>query len=240
MTPAPRYVVEIHDVCPPYASRLPMLLDVLPAEARERAALLIVPNWGGDHPLDTAADLVARIAAHPGEKVLHGCTHTLGPDWWNWITYGTEQHAEFARLDTDAATRRLAAGVAIFERALGLPPHWFCAPRWKQSSGTARALAACGLRAYMLADRLAALNGPSVPFAVLQFDEGRRRWRRAAARSLRAGRARRLIAGGKAFRLALHPTDLDDDATRREITAVTHRLQQEGWTPLSLGEALPA
>ncbi len=238
MIPQRRYVPEIHDVCPPLASRLDALLEMLPDTARPAAALLVVPNWAGDYPLHAYPDLVDRLKAHPGEKVLHGFTHTLGPDWWNWLAYGTEQHAEFARLSEDDAAERIIKGVIIYERCLGTRPRWFCAPRWRQNAGTAAALARSGLYGYMLKERCVTLDGRSIPVPAFQFDEGRRRMRRAAARYLRARQARRLLAAGESFRLVLHPSDLDDRVVRREIADLIGRLHREGWTPLPFGEAL--
>ena len=238
MIPQRRYVPEIHDVCPPLASRLDALLEMLPDTARPAAALLVVPNWAGDHPLHAYPDLVGRLNPHPGEKVRRGSTRARGSEWCTWLAYGTEQHAEFARLSEDEAAERIIKGVIIYERCLGTRPRWFCAPRWRQSAGTAAALARAGLHGYMLQDRCVTLDGRSISLSALQFDEGRRRMRRTAARYLRARQARRLLAAGESFRLVLHPSDLDDRAVRREIADLIGWLHREGWTPLPFGEAL--
>lgn len=172
-----------------------------------------------------------------GEKVLHGWTHSLGPDFLNWLLYGHDNRSEFARLSRTEAAERLAPALAAFRR-LGVKPRWFCAPRWQQSSGTRAALKDAGFEAYMLVDRLEFFSGLSVPLPALNFDEGDRKLRNRAMHFLREGRIGRLLAGSGPLRVALHPADVRDPVAWDQVGRLFARLEREGWTPLSLDQAV--
>lgn len=236
--PKRRYLVEIHDLHPATERMLEVLLSALPEPARRAAILLVVPKWGDLDPLDPESGFVDRLNRHPAEKVLHGLTHTLGPSLVDRIWFGTENHAEFARLGDAEARARIDRAGAIFRSCFGSAPAWFCPPRWRLSEAGAGALAAAGFEGFMLADRLVPLGGASVPIPAVCFDEGRRRWKIAAARALRRPRVGRLLERGDSFRLTLHPSDPGDPATWSEVGALIEALGDGGWEPLPFAEAL--
>lgn len=233
-----RYLVEIHDLHPGMADRLPRLLEALPEPARRVAMLLVVPNWLEREPLPDHPDFVRRLRDLPGEKVLHGCTHSLGPSLYNYLYFGTENHSEFLRAGRAEAERRIRQARLIYEQCFGTPPRWFCGPRWQQSRATERALRLEGFVGYMRQDRIVEFAGRAHAIPALCFDEGMRRWKQAAARALRERLIRKLVSRGRLFRLTLHPTDPDFPKTWKQLTDLIFALSTDGWRPISLAEAL--
>jgi predicted deacetylase len=238
MIPARCYIPEIHDVHPGMAGQLDTLLAMLPEPARAAASLLIVPDWRGEERLTGQRDFLRRLESHPGTKILHGLTHSLGPDFWNRLSYGTENHAEFAHADEGWARERLGVAVGIFAEAIGRAPEWFCAPRWLQSSSTTRILGEFGLRGYMLRDRCVALDGACLAAPALCFDEGTEPLRVAAARMIRRWTIPRLLAAGRPFRLTLHPTDPLDAKTWQQAADCIAALEGGGWRPVAFEPSL--
>ena len=232
------YVPEVHDIFPGMERELGALLDVWPAAARDKLALLVVPDWQNRFPLEASPEFVSRVAALPGEKVLHGYTHSLGPEFWNWLLYGHDNRSEFGKLTADEAMERITAGVKGFADNFGSRPRWFCAPRWHQSSAATGALRAAGFEGYMLRNSLRLFSGASASLPALCFDEGERRIRSAIARHLREFTIDRLFRTGRPFRITLHPGDVRDAPAWRQVKRVMRRLTDEGWTPLSLDEAM--
>lgn len=226
------YVPEIHDIYPGMESEFDAMLGVLPPAARDVAALLVVPNWRGRAPIGEAPSLLSRLGALPGEKVLHGWTHSLGPDFLNWLLYGHDNRSEFARLDGEEAAARIARGVESFA-SLGIRPRWFCAPRWQQSAAARAALRDAGLEALMLGRSLETFSGVSAPIPALNFDEGDRKLRNRLMHALREGRIARLLAAGRPFRVALHPADVHDSVAWGQVERLFARLDEDGWTPVS-------
>lgn len=226
------YVPEIHDIYPGMERELDTMLGVLSEAARGVAALLVVPNWQGRAPVAESPALLRELATLPGEKVLHGWTHSLGPDFLNWLLYGHDNRSEFARLDEGQAAGRLARGLEGFA-ALGLKPRWFCAPRWQQSAGARAALAQAGFERFMLNRSLETFSGVSVPIAALNFDEGDRRVRNRIMHALRERRIARLLSSSAPFRVALHPADVRDATVWTQVEDLFARLEGEGWQPVS-------
>jgi predicted deacetylase len=232
------YIPEIHDVHPGMVDRLDDLVGVLPEEARRVAAVLIVPNWQGRHPVAEDGTFCARITRLAGEPVLHGWTHSLGPDLWNWIVCGHDDRSEFARLTEGEATQRLALALDAFKRAVGRRPRWFCAPRWAQGQGAERALRAAGLYGFMLHDRFETAAGAVARLPALCFDVGERRAQIALQRVVRTAAIARLLRRARPFRLTLHPSDVDLAGTWRQVRDLVSRLEGEGWSPLSVDDAV--
>ena len=232
------YVPEIHDIHPGMASRFDALLGLLPTAARDVTALLVVPDWHGQGVLSPDGALCRRLRDLPGEKVLHGWTHSLGPDFMNWAVYGHENRSEFGRLGQAEAARRLERGLATYRACFGHDPRWFCAPRWAESAGTAAALRDIGIGARMLRTRLQAGDDTSVPLPALCFDVGDRALPVAVMRRAREPGIRRLLAEGRPFRLTLHPSDPDHPATWAQMQRLVRHLEAQGWTPLSPDQAV--
>ena len=232
------YVPEVHDIYPGMERELDAMLDVWPMAARDKLALLVVPDWQSRFPLDKSADFVSRVAALPGEKVLHGFTHSLGPEFWNWLLYGHDNRSEFGKLDTTEARARIKAGVKSVADSIGVKPRWFCAPRWHQSTAATEALREAGFEGYMLRNSLQLFSGNSASLPALCFDEGERRLRSAIARHLREFTINQLFRAARPFRITLHPGDVNDAPAWRQVKRVMQRLTDDGWTPLGLDEAM--
>lgn len=238
MIPPCTYLPEIHDVHPGMEPELDRLLAALPTEAQLLAPLLLVPDWFGQFPLADFPMFVDRLKNHPGEKVLHGFTHTLGHDWWNTILYGTENHAEFSTLSERSAHERLEFSMNMFTNALGQRPRWFCAPRWQQNTAVKTALATLGFHGFMLSGHCETFSGQYLDMPAICFDDGGLAWRRAGGRLQRDWQIRRWLQHGKPFRLTLHPNDLADPKTWRQATELIATLQERGWKPIAFNDAI--
>lgn len=232
------YIPEIHDVHPGMEREFDRLLAALPESARPLSALLVVPDWAGKFPLARHPAFATRLREFPGMKVLHGLTHTLGSDWWNTLSYGTENHAEFAALTAAEARERLTRGIAVFEEALGEIPSWFCAPRWQQNAAVRQTLGDLGFEGFMHGSRYESLDGTRMVLPAICFDDGGLAWRRSAGRVQRGLSIRRWLAAGTPFRLTLHPNDLLDPKTWRQATDLIAALQENGWQPLAFNRSL--
>ncbi len=237
MIPPKRYIPEIHDVHPRMMPALERLLGALPDEASRLAPLLVVPDWAGDSALDCHPEFVEMLRQLQGEKVLHGLTHSLGPDWWNRFAYGTENHAEFASLSEDQATARLTTAHKLHTEAFGLP-RWFCAPRWQQNAIVKTVLGRLGFEGFMLGSRYEKLSGARAAIPAICFDDGGHAWRHVAGRLQRKAMIRRWLANNTPFRLTLHPADLEDPKTWQQLTELVATLKGEGWQPLAFDDAL--
>lgn len=233
-----RFLPEIHDLHPSMAGMLGDLVALFPAQAQDKIAFSIVPDWQGHESLADDPAFAARLRALPGTPVLHGLTHSLGPDFWNWLLYGHDNRSEFARLSADETQERLRRGLGIWAQALGQPPQWFCAPRWQQSRHLAPALAALGFRGCLTGGAIVCFDAASLPLPTLNFDEGARAIKIGLGMLARRASVPALLRSGQPFRFVLHPDDLTRPATLREIRALLARMQAEGWHPVSIDEAL--
>jgi predicted deacetylase len=234
------FVPEIHDVHPGMAPLLDRLMGLVPEAGRDRVAFLVVPNWQGRHPLDRDPAFAARLRALPGERVLHGWTHSLGPEFWNRLLYGHDNRSEFRALSRAEAEERLSKGLALWAAAWGERPRWFCAPRWQQGAPVEEALRRLGFEAWMRMERLVGRGGVAAEIPALNFDEGDRAWRNRAGILLRRGTIRRHLATGRPFRFVLHPDDLSRPAVVAQIEAVRRGLEDGGWRAMSADEFLRA
>ncbi|PRX37852.1 Predicted deacetylase [Meinhardsimonia xiamenensis] len=232
------YLPEIHDLYPGMHPGAEALLALLPAAARTHVAWSVVPDWQGRAPLDPAAPATRAIAALPGAKVLHGLTHSLGPDLLNWLLYGHDNRSEFRRLGRAEAAARLERAVGLFSAAFGTPPQWFCAPRWQLSRAARAELAARGFRGHLGRTGIDVYGEGWVAMPALNFDEGERAWRTTLAIRARRPLIRRLLARGTPFRLVVHPGDALHAGTAAQLRALSDALTAEGWRPVGLNEAV--
>ncbi|HEV8578104.1 MAG TPA: polysaccharide deacetylase family protein [Thermoanaerobaculia bacterium] len=217
-----KLLVSLHDVSPATASRVQQLWAL--CEARGvRPALLVVPNWHGEWPLDRYPRFVRWLhsrADQGAEIFVHGERHDeagLSRRWRHALrAWGrTAREAEFLTLDEPRARERIERGVALL-RSSGLDPVGFVAPAWLAGEETARAAAACGLalgediRSVHLYRRATRLPSPVV------------RW--SARTAVRAHVSARVAAFWLRYRrhplvrLALHPDDLAHARTQRSLT----------------------
>ena len=215
-------LVSIHDVTPALAGGVERLW-ALCAARDVQPALLVVPDWHGEWPLERHPEFVAWLrarAAEGAEIVLHGERHDevglprgFADELRAWGR--TAGEGEFLTLDEPAARERIARGRARL-RVLGLEPIGFVPPAWLARDAGHRAAGGSGL-GFSEDDR-----------AIHLFPSGRRvrapvvRW--SARGSIRAwgsvavARARWTLQGGAPLaRLALHPQDLSHPATAAAI-----------------------
>lgn len=211
-------LVSIHDVTPALASGVERLW-ALCAGRGILPALLVVPDWHGEWPLERHPDFVAWLRARAGqgaEIVLHGERHDevglprgLADELRAWGR--TAREGEFLTLDETAAGERIRRGRARL-RALGLEPVGFVPPAWLARAAGHRAVGGSGL-GFSEDER-----------AIHLFPSGRRlrapvvRWSaRNPARawgSVAVARARLTLQGGAPLaRIAFHPQDLSHPAT---------------------------
>jgi predicted deacetylase len=211
-------LVSIHDVTPALAGGVMQLWEIC-ARRGVRPALLVVPDWHGQWPLEAHPAFVQWLRgrmADGAEIVLHGERHdeaglprTPVDSIRAWGR--TLREGEFLTLDGSAAGERIARGRARLT-ALGLAPVGFVPPAWLASAAGHRAVGDNGL-GFSEDDR-----------AIRLFPSGRRvrspvvRWSaRTPARawgSVAVARARWMLQGRAPLpRIAFHPQDLAHPAT---------------------------
>ncbi|MFI5236106.1 MAG: DUF2334 domain-containing protein [Gemmatimonadales bacterium] len=215
-------LVSIHDVTPAFQAEVEAL-EAMCTAIGVVSALLVVPDWHGQWPLERHPAFVRwlRERADAGaEIILHGERHdesglprTLG-DTLRALGR-TACEGEFLTLDYAAARTRIERGLAKL-CSLGLAPLGFIPPAWLCREETHRAAADLGLR--FTEDE-----------AGLRLHPGARRLRAPAVRwSARTGlrahgsalvaRARWILQGESPIvRIALHPSDLRHPVTRRSV-----------------------
>ena len=211
-------LVSIHDVTPALTDGVTQLWTLC-AGRGVRPALLVVPDWHGEWPLESYPSFVAWLRARAGdgaEIVLHGERHDeaglprgLGDSVRAWGR--TTREGEFLTLDGAAARARIARGLARL-RALGLEPVGFVPPAWLAKAEGHQAVGGVGL-AFSEDDRAIHLypSGRRVPSPVVRWSA------RTPARawgSVAVARARWTLQGRAPLpRLAFHPQDLGHPVT---------------------------
>jgi uncharacterized protein len=109
-------LVSIHDVTPALGAGVLRLWEMCAARGLS-PALLVVPDWHGEWPLERHPGFVRWLlerASGGAEIVLHGERHSRG---------------EFRTLDRAGARERIDRGLGSL-RALGLEPAGFVPPAW--------------------------------------------------------------------------------------------------------------
>jgi predicted deacetylase len=216
--------VSIHDVSPAFAGEVEDALGAC-ADAGAKAALLVVPNFHGEWPLDRHPGFVDRLRElqRLGHEVhLHGFFHRASGRGRGLRSAFAQRvasagEAELADVDRSEGERRIDAGAAMLEE-LGLEPAGFVAPAWQMAPWVLGALAARGfryaedhLRVYDPVARRARAS------LVLNFASRTpaRLW--SSVLFVRAARpARRVLP----TRIALHPGDMRSAVLRREARSV--------------------
>lgn len=240
-------LVSIHDVTPAKAAAVARLWSLC-AERGVTPALLVVPNWHGEWPLERHpgfVDWLRARAADGAEIALHGERHDevglprrLADRWRAWGR--TDAEGEFLTLDAASARERLGRGLDLL-RKLGLEPTGFVPPAWLARELTYTAAAEAGLafsedeRSIRLLPSSKRVRSPVVRWSA--------RTRIRAWGSVGVAGARSFLQGRARYpRVALHPGDLDHPATARSLV---HTL--DGWlgrhSPGSyadLGASVPA
>ncbi len=201
-------LVSIHDVTPALEAGVLRLWEMCAARGL-RPALLVVPDWHGECPLERHPGFARWLRERAGEGaeiVLHGERHSRG---------------EFRALDRAAARERIERGVRSL-RAVGLEPAGFVPPEWlARQDGHA-------------AVRDAGLGFSEDQRSIRLFPPGRRvpspavRWSaRTAARawgSVAVARGRWLVQRRARYpRVAFHPQDYADRCTTRDLPVTLDR-----------------
>jgi predicted deacetylase len=211
-------LVSIHDVTPALEDGVLRLWDLCAARG-VRPALLVVPDWHGEWPLEKHPSFVAWLrsrAAEGAEIVLHGERHdevelprSLAD---SFRALGrTAREGEFLTLDAGAARARIARGLERL-RALGLEPVGFVPPGWLAKAEGHEAVAQAGL-GFSEDDRSIHLypSHRSLPSPVVRWSARRPVL---AWGSVLIAHGRWALQGRAPFpRLALHPQDLGHRAT---------------------------
>jgi len=220
-------LASIHDVGPRFESEIDNLVARLEAHVGSgRFAMLVVPDHWGEAPLSAAPAFAAKLRrwADGGvEMFLHGWSHRddsghTGATAWK-AKHMTAGEGEFLGLDRAEAVRRLRAGRAVVEDAIGRPVAGFIAPAWLYGPG---ALAAVSSEGFMLAeDHMKVWNpasggvlarGPVITWA----SRSRARIRSSLAF---AALARFALQPLRTVRVAVHPGDAHVPALLRSIDA---------------------
>jgi uncharacterized protein len=211
-------LVSIHDVTPALEEGV-LRLWRLCAGRGVRPALLVVPDWHGEWPLEDHPSFVAWLRARASEGVeivLHGERHdefALPRSFADSLRAlgRTAREGEFLTLDANAARARIERGLGRL-RALGLRPVGFVPPAWLAREEGHEAVARAGL-GFSEDDRAIHLY-PSrrrLPSPVVRWSA---RTPVMAWGSVLVAHGRWALQGRTRFpRLALHPQDLGHRAT---------------------------
>lgn len=141
---------SIHDVGPRFEAEVDALADRLARHLDgPRFAMLVVPDHWGEAPLAAAPRFAAKLRgwADAGvEMFLHGWSHRdetppRGRAAGLKARHLTAGEGEFLSIDRVEAARRLRAGRAVVEDAIGRPVAGFVAPAWLYGVGARAALA---------------------------------------------------------------------------------------------------
>lgn len=221
-------LVSIHDVTPALRDGAARLWDLC-ASRNVRPALLVVPDWHGEWPLESHPEFVAWLlarAAEGAEIVLHGERHDEvglprssrdGLRAWG----RTAREGEFVSLDEPAARERIGRGLDRLRR-LGLEPVGFVPPAWLAREAGHRAAGRAGL-GFSENDRAILLfpSGRRVPSPVVRWSARTpvRAWG-----SVAVARARWTLQGRAPYpRIAFHPQDLEHPVTASALAPTLDR-----------------
>ncbi|MBI2402096.1 MAG: polysaccharide deacetylase family protein [Gemmatimonadetes bacterium] len=225
-----RLVLAVHDVTPAHASKLAQVYSLLAERGLTRYALLVVPDWHGEWPLEQHAgfvdDLLQRQAAG-AEIFLHGYRHHEAGFRRTWMQHlgvagRTAASAEFYLAPPDQAARRLDRGLALFA-ALGLQPVGFIPPAWLYGPGLADLLRQrnVGLTEGFWA--IANLATHRQVFAPALSWSTARPWRSHLTAGIAAVR-RVLETAPDLVRVAIHPPDVHVPVVARSLRETLGRL----------------
>jgi predicted deacetylase len=215
-------LVSIHDVSPAQEAQIRQLWDICSSHG-VIPALLVVPDWHGQWPLEEHPDFVRwlRDRAQMGaEIVLHGERHdeaglprSAQDSLRAWGK--TAREGEFLTLDETAARHRITRGLHRL-RALGLDPVGFVPPAWLARRSIHGAVEAAGL-AFSEDSRSIRLlpSGKLIRSPVVRWSSRSpiRAWGSVGVAGLRW-----VLQRSTAWpRIALHPSDLNHVATARSV-----------------------
>jgi predicted deacetylase len=218
----PVLLVSIHDVTPAFDVEVQRLWALCRRNGIT-PALLVVPNWHGQWPLQSTPGFVEWLrarAADGAEVVLHGERHDeVGltrsqSDEWRALGR-TSREGEFLTLDTHGARERIDRGLAMLHGA-GLLPTGFIPPAWLCREDTHLVVRETGLdfsedaEGIRLHKRHLKLTAPALRWSA-------RTTLRAQLSSLVASMRWRLHRNERVLRIALHPQDLQHRVVEQSI-----------------------
>jgi hypothetical protein len=245
-------VVSFHDLHPGTRAACEEFLRELAGLGIGRCTLLAVPCWHDSAPLAGDPGFCAwlRACTRAGHEIcLHGFSHrveaVLGSPWQRLVgRFYTAGEGEFYRIDREEAGRRLAAGRAMLDVALGPTVRGFTPPAWLLSPQGRDALRAAGFTYSTRWSGIERLeSGEFVPAPVLVWSS-RSALRRFASRAwVRVWAAWNRSA--PVLRIAVHPMDLAHPAQRASVryalrAAMTAGRRPLGYLDLAGGDATPA
>ncbi len=215
-------LVSIHDVTPALEAPVKRLWSLC-RDHGVTPALLVVPEWHGEWPLEQHEPFMTWVrscAAEGAEIILHGERHDEvgSPRTWRdeWRAVGrTAKEGEFLTLDADAARVCIERGLGRL-RALGLSPIGFIPPAWLAREATHTVVRDAGLEVSEDADgvrvhtRGVRLHAPALRWS------GRTTVRAWGSRVM-AGIRWRTQRATPFVRLALHPQDLAHAVTAASV-----------------------
>ena len=220
-------LASIHDVGPRFENEVDQLVARLERRVgAARFAMLVVPDHWGAAPLAAAPAFAAKLRGWSDagvEMFLHGWSHRddgihAGAAAWK-AKHMTAGEGEFLGLDLAEATRRLRAGRAVVEDAIGRPVAGFIAPAWLYGPGARAAIAQEGFalaedhrKVWKPADGAVIARGPVITWA------SRSRARIASSLAF-AAVARVALQPLPVVRIAIHPGDAHVPALLGSIDA---------------------
>ncbi|MGH7618019.1 MAG: DUF2334 domain-containing protein [Gemmatimonadaceae bacterium] len=215
-----KLLVAIHDVSPAHDEAIRRIWGYC-TSIGVRPALLVVPNWHGEWPLEDYRVFVdwlrdCQANAEGAEIFLHGERHDeLGATRdlsAELRAFGrTDHEAEFLTLPYDAARKRIERGLRCLRRCK-LSPAGFVAPAWLAHPECSAALSDCDVPISETADAVTLhRRGTRLASPVMRWST-RAAWRATTgsfvARALNVVHAKHWLV-----RIALHPADVDHPAT---------------------------
>jgi predicted deacetylase len=220
-------LVSIHDVAPPNHEPVTRLWAMCRAVG-VTPALLVVPDWHGEAPLERHPDFVdwVRSAAASGaEIVLHGerhdeVGHPRGTADVLRAVGRTDGEGECLTLDAGALRQLIERGAARL-RALGLEPCGFIPPAWLLKPGAAVAVRQAGLSFTEDDGAIECFPGGRIASPVVRWSA--RTPVRAWGSVLVAAARWRLQRSAPVVRLALHPRDLSHPAVAASVEGALRR-----------------
>jgi predicted deacetylase len=215
-------LVSIHDVAPPNHEPVARLWAMCRAVG-VTPALLVVPDWHGEAPIERHPAFVAWVrdaAAAGAEIVLHGERHdevgrSRTPADALRAAGRTDREGECLTLEPDALRQLVERGVARL-RTVGLEPCGFIPPAWLLRPGAEVAVGQAGLAFTEDAVAIHRFPGGRIPSPVVRWSA--RTPMRAWGSVVVAAARWRLQRTVPVMRLALHPRDLSHPAVAASLT----------------------
>ncbi len=217
-----RMLVSIHDVTPALAQPVRELWAMCRAHAIV-PALLVVPNWHGEWPLEFYDEFTSwvRGCANDGAEIfLHGERHDeVGSprDYRGTLRAvgRTNREGEFLMLDAHSARSRIERGLARLHH-VELAPIGFIPPAWLARAATHDVVRDVGLAVSEDISRVVLhRSGTSIDAPAIRWS-GRTIVRANVSARVNAWRWTTL-ASADLVRLALHPQDLANAVTRASV-----------------------